>query len=309
MRRLSLTLLLLLATIAYAFPNGTVPPFFEYQFKIGDQWEFRQITESSITQKVMNKDQKIQHHLEGEYLLEVLDYDHKRAKIAVTFQFISMNITTPMGRMQMSSKSDQSSRPSDMDKTLNALIGKTFYLYLSRRGYCSEINGLSTLIDHAITKATGNDFLSQHEVRQLMEEAFSTNSITDSFQKGLLIYPLHAVAQGEQWQEFNQRFGQFTLDNETVWTLTNTNYDHLVYEGKTTFNDTPESRQKGIHYQSPKGNAFTRIITDRTSGWPKQVTQQQNFSMVMHSASHTDEIPMEVKATTSFTIKKIKREQ
>src|SRR5262245_17887972 len=116
-----------------AFTYPAKPIKLEYAFKVGDQYEMKQVSTQNIKQDIPGMGEvKIEVAVDGSMLFKIAEVTATGAKIETSYTSLKMVTKNPFAGNQTL----DSNGPDDavQNKVVKAMLAKPFFVYMTRQG-------------------------------------------------------------------------------------------------------------------------------------------------------------------------------
>jgi len=192
--------------------NGN-PITLKINFKPGEKYLYT----TQVNQKINSMNTTMDQSMTMEMIYAYEGEEGENKKLKITYDHITMGLTTPMGPVQYDSKAPEKS-PADM-AFMNSLIGKSFGIKVAPNGDIAAVEGLGELIK-SLSGATDDN------TRSAMEGQFSDTAIRMMMQNSFDLYPGKPVKVGESWGKksvMSMGFQGLNVNMENTYTLKSIN--------------------------------------------------------------------------------------
>ncbi|HEY8937760.1 MAG TPA: DUF6263 family protein [Cyclobacteriaceae bacterium] len=284
---------------------------FQYVFKVGDQYDWVQVSNQTIKQSIMGMDQVVENTIKASMLLKVLTLTSNGAKLEARYSSMSMSMKLPagMGAQDLDSNGDQEKLE---NKVMKSLMDKPFTITITKQGNIESIDGEENLWSDFSSLGLSNEQLSA--MKSTLQQNLSESSLKASFQMVLASYPENAVNPGEQWKNKIGTGSSFPLETENTWSVANITGEvaNLTASGVTNTTDKTKIVSLPNNIKSTFDLAGEQKVTSAVNiktAWPTQVNINSeikgNMNLLAGGMIPTDmEIPMSIVTTSKFTVTK-----
>ena len=297
------------ACISLSFTLVDKPFQLQYHFKVGDHYEWGQVTTQKIVQSVTGTSTEINTTIEGTMQLVVKELTPTGAKLDFDYKRIVSKTLTSMGNLEMDSDSEEDTPG---NKTIKALIGKTITIFMSKNGKIEKIENIENLWSGI--SSLDLDEASKAVMQQSLEKSFGESSLRASLEMALAYYPNNKVSQGDSWKDIGHAALNFPIEIENTWKLfsldaskANVNAEGVVRTiDKDKIIELPGGMQSKFDLN---GTQSVKSIVDVRSGWPSELKISSvikgNMLLLAGGPISSDmDIPMEIFSESTFTFVK-----
>lgn len=220
-------------------------------------------------------------------------------KLSITYDYISMKMSSPMGSASYDSRDPSKS---DMSMTMaDSLIGKSFSVFVSPDGQIKKVDGLAELIN---TLNKRGDKKAGAEAAS----AFSDTAVMQLMQASFGMYPDHPVKVGEQWVKKSQTgFSGINVDVESTYTLTTVEGNKAVISMNAVMS-LPKSDMgptgSGMQLEM-KGTQQGTLDVDIPTGQIISGKTKQDIKGTMTVPGMGQPMPMNIKGDITLITKKL----
>lgn len=292
----SLTLLLLFGTLysCRSGSGGADGVEIGINFKKGDKYLYS----TQVNQKINSFGTQMDQNMLMEMVYTYAADEGANKKLNITYDHVSMGMTTPMGQMQYDSRQEGAREPEFA--FMDSLIGKSFGITVSPDGNILKVEGLSELMNAIAASA-------DDATRMTLESQFSDTAVKLMMQNSFDIYPGKKVKEGESWTKSSvMSFSGVSVNMENTYTL------KAVHDGKaeiavvsqmnlpqTDMGGSAEAPMKLEMSGKQEGNLDVEIASGQIlSG---KTTQNINGKM----SAGGQEFPMSITGDISISSKKL----
>ena len=293
---------------AFSFPLPDVK--LEYTFKVGDDYTWTQSSKQQIKQSIMGMEQNTETLYDSQLKLKVVSLTATgAAKFETSFIKMKNTVKSPMGDMVMDS--DWSADVKE-NKIFKAMMHKTFFLTMNKRGVLENIEGVENLWSGF--SSLGLTEAETTTLQQSMEQMLGKNSLKGTFEQAFVTYPDKKVKPGDTWTTQIGAPLSFPLRTDNTWSLVDINATaaNLKADGVfvTTDKDKTMTLPGGIKAKVDlSGNQAIKAKTNAKTGWPTDlsVMSEVKGKMIILAGGMIPEdmeVPMEIVSEGTFTIVK-----
>jgi hypothetical protein len=291
--------------LAFTFPPADVK--LQYEFKVGDEYIWSQVTKQTVKQSIMGMDQSMTNDISGEYQLKVIENTSSGAKIQIQYTKLRNASKSPMGESVMDSDGETESAENTLMKSL---VNKPFFIYMNKRGEVEKLEGTDNLTSGL--KDTGMDEKEQQMTRSILQQFLNESSLKASIEQIFVVYPEKKVKKGDSWKVTNHPGMNFPMVLENTWSIENISpaNANLIADGIFTTTD------KNLTFDLPGGfkaksdlggkQAIKSSVNVKT-GWPTKLEVlaelKGNMTLLAGGVIPEDmDVPMEIISETTNTI-------
>jgi hypothetical protein len=305
--RILLFLSAFLLASAFSFPLPDVK--LEYTFKVGDEYTWTQSSKQKIKQSIMGMEQSTETVYDSQLKLKVVSLTATGAKFETSFTKMKNTVKSPMGDMIMDSDGTPDAKE---NKIFKAMMNKTFYLTMNKRGVVENIEGVENLWSGF--SGLGLTEAEAATLQQSMEQMLGKNSLKGTFEQAFVTYPDKKVKPGDTWTTQIGAPMSFPLRTDNTWSLVDINATtaNLKADGVfvTTDKEKTMSLPGGIKAKVDlSGNQAIKAKANPKTGWPTDlsVMSEVKGKMIILAGGMVPEdmeVPMEISSEGTFTIVK-----
>jgi hypothetical protein len=282
----------------------------EYTFKTGDRYTWLQTTKQTVKQTIPSMgDMTIEMKVDGAFNLKVLELTRDGARLEVQYSSLKVDSKSPMGNVNV----DSNGKSENMEnKVVRSMIGKPFYVYMTRHGVIEKVEGSENLLS-GINSLGLNDATMQN-ARQLLQQTVGESSLKTSLETGLLNYPDKKVAMGDTWRNKTELTFNFPILLDNEWSLKTMEGSVATIEANGELTTTDKEKittlPNGIKSKvdlAGKQSAAGKLNVK--TGWPTEltVTSRMSGKLVLLAGGMIPsdmDVPMDISTESVYTIVK-----
>ncbi len=303
--------LLIILSLCCSFTIAPKEVKLEYSFKVGDRYEWSQVTHQTIKQIVMGNEQIVENDIKGSIILKIATITATGAKIETQYTNLSMAMKLPAGMPEQSYNSAGDSSKMQ-NKVMKALMNKPFMVSITKQGVIESIEGMENLWSDL--SKLGLSEQEKTTMRSSLEQSLSESSLRTSFEMVLINYPDKKIKVNDTWTSKTGMGSSFPLETLNTWSLS-----ALVSETATISADgviSTTDKQKTVSLPNGIKSNFdltgSQKITSSInvkSGWPSVVKINSeikgNMKLLAGGMIPQDmDVPMTIITESNFTIQK-----
>jgi len=283
----------------------------QYFFKVGDQYDWVQVTNQTIKQSIMGMDQVVENAVKASILLKVSSLTSNGAKLEARYVSMSMSMKLPagMGSQNLDSNGDQEKLE---NKVMKALTDKPFTVTITKQGKIESIDGEENLWSDFSSLGLSSEQL--NAMKSTLEQNLSEGSLKASFQMVLASYPENPIKPGEQWKNKIAAGSSFPLETENTWSIATIEGETANLSAIGVTNTTDKTKVVTLPnnikstFDLAGEQKVTSVVNVKTA-WPTQVNINSeikgNMNLLAGGMIPTDmEVPMSIMTTSNFTVTK-----
>lgn len=295
--------ILLLVASLFAFKAPVKDVKLLYTFKVGDQYVLTQQSKQNIKQEIPGMgEMSIDIVLEGSMNFKVVAVTASGAKIETSYASIKMITKSPMGDNTMDSHS-QDDNP--LNKAVQALINKPFFIYMNRSGNIEKVENLDNLY-------SGFSEADAVAVEQL-KQSYGEQTIKASLEMALPNYPEKGATVGATWKSTTSTSAGFTINTNNTWTFPKIDgaVANLESEGTIVTPDVEKiTMLNGMETKSNlAGRQTMKAKVNVKTGWPSELTATSEIKgdLTLLAGGQIPEdmrVPLSISSESTFKIVK-----
>ena len=243
----------------------------------------------------------------GEMNFKVIELTSTGARLETKFLTLKNSSKTIMGEMAMDS---EGSDENVQNKIFKSMMGKTFFITLSKTGAVEDVEGAENLWSGMGSLELDEKTLAA--MKQTLEQLLGKNSLKNSFEQAMVYYSDKKVKQGDTWSSINTFPMDFPIQVNNEWSLVSLEGSAAKVNAtgvySTTDKDKIISLPNGIKAKvdlggSQRMNANVNVKT----GWPSdlKLTSELKGKMILLAGGMIPQdmdVPMEIKTETTYKI-------
>jgi Family of unknown function (DUF6263) len=282
----------------------------EYKFSIGDSLNWTQNTKQTVKQVLNGTEQIVNSEISGSLKLRVHSTTPSGARIEIQYKKITLISKGFMGEMKMDSDGPQDNL---YHKLMKSMVGKKFYINLSKQGVVENVEGVEILWSEFST--IGMDETTQAAMQQSMERSFGKESFKGSIETALTYYPSMPVDVGATWQNETSMAMNFPLQIQNHWKLNGLSTTSADIECNSSIVTLDREREillpGGITSKfNLDGSQAAKGTMNLSDGWPNifTVTSDVKGTMTVLAGgmiANDMQIPMEIHSESTYHITKL----
>jgi hypothetical protein len=305
MKKFTLTisaLILALMLVLPAFSQITL----KYNFKKGDIFKQNMVTNTDLTQKIMEQEMNIKLSLSAKSIFEIKEVTNENYTIEVKYKELKMSVTMPgMGDLSFDSNTPEDvATMQDFGPMLKAIVDKPIEIVLTKAGKVESIKGVDKLGEAMLNSLDENipGALKQQLISQFGSQ-FSEEQFKSLFSQNSGYFPDKPVNTGDTWNyKLSTTASNITMDINTTMTLKSIadNVVTIDMEGIISTPEGYEAEMNGMKAKVTLKGAQKGLVTiDKNTGWVISSEMSQNFAGNMELMGMT--IPISATSTISIS--------
>ncbi len=298
-------LALFIVLTAFAFPAKTVK--LQYAFKVGNQFQWESATHQTIKQSIPGMgDVNIDVEVSATMDLKVVELTATGAKLEASYSKMKLSTKSPMGASDMDSEGAEDNA---QNKTIKAMMNKSYFFKLSKNGVVESVEGTENLTSDF--GSLGLDEATLNTLKQQFEQTLNNDTQKSSLAMAILSYPENKVKAGDTWKS-NSGSQIMSFASKVDNTMTLKSFDaskaEISIDGVITTADKDKvvSLPNGIKSKlDATGKQASAANVDLKTGWSvdmKTVSEVKGvMTLLAGGMIPTDmEVPIEMTTETNY---------
>jgi len=269
----------------------------EYKLNIGDNLTITQVATQEIIQNMDGSKHEMTNNLECDFNLIVAAKTDSSYIINFSFKRLKIKTTSNIYGELMNVDTNKEIKEGDFEAKLFAGVTNSILkMEMLKTGKIVKIIGTESMIKKMINTTGIEDEFTKELMFEAVKKEYGSESLSRSFEQMTYCYPKKRVQIGEQWT--NNFSGNLTATN--VWTLQEIN-KNIILSAKS---NVSMNSQEESYVRKLKGTQETRIIANKTSGFPELITVNSNIQGISVMDQENLEIPTTIISKTTYKTKK-----
>lgn len=266
-----------------------------YRLEQGAKFTLKQVAQQEMVMQIDSTQQIITNEMEALYAMQV---DQKEAGVyLISFEFLDFAIKSS-SNIQGLLMDVRASAPVEgdlMSTIFSGLIGIKLELNMKENGAITAVAGTDALINQMLSGATLDDF-TKNLMKQSLENQFSSESLSSSFEQMTFIYPNTTGPVGHEWTTaFKGK-----LDATNNWKLNKVAANTLFIAGEAAITVAADEGQIKMDL---KGTQQTQLEASATNGFPQKMSTTGSMTGISTMAmAQGVSIPTTLTQTITYTL-------
>ncbi|WP_212001314.1 DUF6263 family protein [Chitinophaga sp. HK235] len=286
-----------------------------YNFNKGELFELEQKSRSETYMTVNEVVQRTTRDYNNIISIEVTDVQPGRALLTFRYKELKFNFNAKNQNIFVDAKVSKPDEP--FQEGLKKLLNQPFTVELQSTGIITKVDGLDNLLDNAAAAFSSLKKDEQEAYKKLMKDQFGTDAFRSWLEQLLIMYPVHGIKTGTQWEESVPLRGGLVGRVDLYWNLQTWDSQTAKIGGTAKIQTdkvqtlTLEDDIKATAEIS--GSTSSNYLIARSSGLPSicvQTTEMNgNYTYKVNKAKrikHDLKVPVKVVTNASYKIKQMK---
>ncbi|HYG19886.1 MAG TPA: DUF6263 family protein [Ohtaekwangia sp.] len=306
MRLMSFSLVFFLIATAFNHPPKDIK--LEYKFKVGDVYEWTQVTKQTIKQTIGGGEMVIDMAVDGVMRLKVTELTPNGAKVETSFPKVKMVTKSPMGEVALDSDGPQDNA---QNKMMKAMTVNSVFVFMTKAGAVEKVEGTEKLFSGL--SELGLDEAALAQAKQTMEQMLGEKSIKANIEMAMVRYPAEKVKVGDTWKSSTEAAMNFPMVYDNTSSLINIEGTTASIDSDANISTTDKEKVISLNGFKAKsdlsGRQMSKSKINVSTGWPSElkVLSEIKGKMVLLAGGPIPEdmdVPMEITSESTFTIAK-----
>ncbi|ASZ10092.1 hypothetical protein KTO58_25360 [Chitinophaga pendula] len=172
----------------------------EYHFKQGEVFELKQESRSETYMTVNEIVQRTTRDYNNTIEITVADEKPGTTLLSFRYKELKFNFNAKNQNIFVDAKIANDKEP--FQAGLKSILDQPFTVEIQHTGIINKIEGLDQLLERAATTAFATLKKEEQDAyKKLMSDQFGTNAFRSWLEQLLVIYPMHGIKMGTQWEE------------------------------------------------------------------------------------------------------------
>ncbi|MDC8003640.1 DUF6263 family protein [Aureisphaera galaxeae] len=250
--------------------GATAQNSLQYNFKVGDEFDMEQTARQEMIQNIEGMTNTTVNVLSGSFNFKVIEATEEKYVIATAYTSLVLKSESDMIGVLMDIDTKRDADKDDIEAQIfQGLINIPFQIHMLKTGEIVSLENSSALIDGMISRSGLEDEASKEMMRQSLESEFGDDSLAESMEQLLYLYPNKPVHVGDTW--INAYTGEFKANN--TWKLDNYASDAFSLSATSTISLSTDV-QEGVRL-SLDGDQESSVSIETGTGFPKEMSVNQ----------------------------------
>jgi Family of unknown function (DUF6263) len=276
------------------------------RFNAGDSRRTLMTSDQTTTQTIMGQQQSMHQVTKMGVRYEVMaPGPDGRRRVRVTYESMSFDATTPMGRFSWSSSDTTGTVPQGAE-IFAALVNHGYTVDMDADGSNRHVEGWDSLADRLMAAMPAPPGSSADDVRTMLKKNVEESIIGGTMRDALVMMPSQAPAIGASWSCTSHNGGSLGMSDESTWTVDSRGGGATQLKVTSqVMSDSTASASMGsmtVHY-ALSGTRTSTMDVDDATGWVIRSSSESDISGTADmegSPMGSMEIPMTVKRLTTI---------
>ncbi|WP_109695203.1 DUF6263 family protein [Chitinophaga deserti] len=286
-----------------------------YKLKTGSEFSLSQESRSETYITVSEVIQRTTRDYNNKMSVKVTDANPGKYTLAWAYTDIKFNFNAKNQNIYVDAKTDHPDEP--LQGALKLMLNQSFTVEIQGNGSIVKVDGLDALLDKASEAFAKLKTDERDAYKKLLKDQFGTDAFRGWLEQLLVIYPVHGIKNGTQWEESVPLRGGLKGRIDLYWNLQH--WDGQTAKINTTGNiktDKVETFtiEEGIQATaSIDGTLTTNYLINRESGFPSIAVQNTEMKgEYVYLANRKKQlkkdlkVPVKIVTNASYKIKQIK---
>jgi hypothetical protein len=259
--------------------------------------------------------QRVTRDFNNTIAIDITDVNPGRTVLTFRYKELKFNFNSKNQNIFVDAKVPNDKEP--FQAALKNILDHPFTVELQNTGDISKVNGLDNLLDSAATAFSSLKPDEQAAYKKLMKDQFGTNAFRAWLEQLLVIYPVHGIKTGTQWEESVPLRTGLVGRMDLYWNL-QTWDSQTAKIGATGKVKTDKlevlTLEEGIQATAEiEGTMQSNYLIDRSSGFPniciQNLEMNGNYTYKANKAKRIKndvKVPVKVITNASYKIKQLK---
>jgi hypothetical protein len=286
-----------------------------YKFKTGDAFELQQQSRSETYITVSEVIQRTTRDYNTKMDIKVAETGAGSFVLNWSYSDIKFNFNAKNQNIFVDAKVANDQEP--LQGALKLILNQPFSVELLSSGMIKNITGLDALMDKASEAFSKLKSDEQAAYKKLLKDQFGTDAFRSWLEQLLIVYPVHGIKNGTQWEESVPLRTGLKGRIDLYWNLTHWDSQTAKIDGKGNIKtDKVETFtvEEGIQATAAiEGNQTTNYLINRESGFPSICVQNTEMKgEYIYLANRKKQlkkdlkVPVKIVTNASYKIKQVK---
>lgn len=199
--------------------DGPAAASLALRLKEGDTRRAMSTSDQTTTQTVMGQQQTSHQVTKMGVRYDVLKAgEDGRRRVRVTYESMSLDATTPMGRMSWSSADTAGTVPQGAE-IFSALLGHGYTVAMDADGTNRHVEGWDSLVSELMDAIPSQPGSSAEDTKKMLEQNVGESMIGGALKDVVAVMPSKTAGVGDTWSCTSRIGGGMGLTNTSTWTV------------------------------------------------------------------------------------------
>ncbi|AWO01272.1 hypothetical protein DLD77_05990 [Chitinophaga alhagiae] len=287
----------------------------DYRFKTGDAFELQQQSRSETYITVNEVIQRTTRDYNTKMNMKVAEAGGGRFLLEWSYSDIKFNFNAKNQNIFVDAKVANDQEP--LQGALKLILDQPFTVELQSNGLIKNVNSLDALMDKASAAFSSLKADEQAAYKKLLKDQFGTDAFRSWLEQLLVVYPVHGIKNGTQWEETVPLRTGLKGRIDLYWNLAHWDSQTAKIDGKGNIKtDKIETFtvEEGIQATAAiEGTQTTNYLINRESGLPSICVQNTEMKgEYVYLANRKKQlkkdlkVPVKIVTNASYKIKQVK---
>lgn len=287
----------------------------DYKFKTGDAFELQQQSRSETYITVNEVIQRTTRDYNTKMNIKVAEAGGGMFLLEWSYSDIKFNFNAKNQNIFVDAKVTNDQEP--LQGALKLILDQPFTVELQSNGLIKNVNNLDALMDKASAAFSSLKADEQAAYKKLLKDQFGTDAFRSWLEQLLVVYPIHGIKNGTQWEETVPLRTGLKGRIDLYWNLTHWDSQTAKIDGKGNIKtDKVETFtvEEGIQATAAiDGTQTTNYLINRESGLPSICVQNTEMKgEYVYLANRKKQlkkdlkVPVKIVTNASYKIKQVK---
>lgn len=287
----------------------------DYKFKAGDAFELQQQSRSETYITVNEVIQRTTRDYNTKMNIKVLETGAGLFILEWSYSDIKFNFNAKNQNIFVDAKVANEQEP--LQGALKLILDQPFTVDLQSNGMIKNVNGLDALMDKAAAAFSKLKEDEQAAYKKLLKDQFGTDAFRSWLEQLLVVYPVHGIKNGTQWEETVPLRTGLKGRIDLYWNLQHWDGQTAKINGTGNIKtDKVETFtvEEGIQATAAiEGNQTSNYLVNRESGMPSICVQNTEMKgEYVYLANRKKQlkkdlkVPVKIVTNASYKVKQIK---
>ncbi len=200
--------------------------------------------------------------------------------VVVSYQHLGMTMKLPNGSLTFNS--DKLDEKDMLSSTLSAIIGKPFFMKMTKVGKILEVKNLDSVVAKIVDQSTQLSYTTKQQVKAQMLQAYGEKAFKGSFEMVTNIFSNAAVEKGSTWNITTKLESGMAATLKTTYEYKDKTDKYNLIIGNGKFETLDKDAYVKINGMTARynllGTMTSTIKIDVITGWIKEAKVNQSMS-------------------------------
>lgn len=287
----------------------------DYTFKTGDEFTFQQESRSETYMTVNEIVQRTTRDYNNEMSVKVTEAGPGKYILTWSYTDIKFNFNAKNTNIYVDAKVANDKEP--LQEALKHMLKQPFTVEIQSTGIINKVEGLDDVLAKADTAFAGLKADEQAAYKKLLKDQFGTDAFRSWLEQLLVMYPVHGIKSGTQWEESVPLRTGLKGRVDLYWNLQHWDSQTAKVGGTGQIRtDKLETFtvEEGIQAKaSVEGTMTSNYLINRESGFPSVCVQNTEmtgeYTYLANKKKNLKKdlkVPVRIITNASYKIKQIK---